>query len=511
MFDNIRRHQGQQRDDEEDVFFAQRQRRFSPQEQTPISHPNLQYDVSQLLSDTNWQKEVPPIQRQDEVENKTGLPDRLKAGVENLSGMAMDDVRVHYNSSKPAQLNAHAYTQGQTIEVGPGQERHLPHEAWHVVQQMQGRVRPTMQVKGYGVNDDRGLEREADVMGKRSVLLTTMGNPTANRSRTESREPSVTVAEKKQSVPITRTKNDKGIVQRKVNADPEQGTRATEEFDGDTPYVITSDYDPTSVWLSQSAAAEVCKHLTKAKLALNMAKSGDEIGDYQADRYELVAAKDAQGGPKKKPDDDEKVLKLISDCGKLAKRIITGAYEGAIEPKGTGKSIESGQEQMASRLIMLEALRKAKIIASDVASTMATAIYKNKPGIEGLEKMFEEYENLSAEKKNEMSVNVGANPAAGEAYMTATGGTRHEGTEDDEAWTYHFGAVLWAQAGDTLVLENYAVEGQATTADYEFKLYGKGSDSDNPHSTTFHESHKASTEHGSHPITIVVTGSSKTS
>jgi hypothetical protein len=97
--------------------------------------------------------------------SRTGLPDRLKAGVERLSGVAMDDVQVHYNSSKPAGIGALAYTQGTDIHVGPGQERHLPHEAWHVVQQEQGRVRATLQMRGFGINDDQGLEREADEMG----------------------------------------------------------------------------------------------------------------------------------------------------------------------------------------------------------------------------------------------------------------------------------------------------------------------------------------------------------
>jgi hypothetical protein len=99
-------------------------------------------------------------------ENKTGLPDDLKSGIENLSGFSMDDTRVHYNSSKPAQLNAFAYAQGTDIQVAPGQEKHLPHEAWHVVQQAQGRVKPTVQMKdNIPVNDDTALEKEADVMG----------------------------------------------------------------------------------------------------------------------------------------------------------------------------------------------------------------------------------------------------------------------------------------------------------------------------------------------------------
>lgn len=104
-----------------------------------------------------------------EPENKTGLPDHLRSGVESLSGLALDDVRVHYNSPQPAQLNALAYTRGAEIYVGPGQEQHLPHEAWHVVQQKQGRVPPTMQMKEAALNDDVRLEKEADLMGAKVI------------------------------------------------------------------------------------------------------------------------------------------------------------------------------------------------------------------------------------------------------------------------------------------------------------------------------------------------------
>ena len=99
------------------------------------------------------------------------MPDHLKSGLENLSYMNLSSVRVHHNSSKPAQLNALAYTQGQDIHLGPGQEKHLPHEGWHAVQQMQGRVKPTMQAKGVSINDEEGLEREADVMGAKTLQM----------------------------------------------------------------------------------------------------------------------------------------------------------------------------------------------------------------------------------------------------------------------------------------------------------------------------------------------------
>jgi hypothetical protein len=118
-------------------------------------------------------EEEEPLQGKFETiqkKNETGLPDNLKSGVENLSGYSLDSVQVHYNSDKPAQLNALAYAQGTDIHVAPGQEQHLPHEAWHVVQQMQGRVQPTMQMmEGVPVNDDAGLEQEADVMGAQAL------------------------------------------------------------------------------------------------------------------------------------------------------------------------------------------------------------------------------------------------------------------------------------------------------------------------------------------------------
>lgn len=96
--------------------------------------------------------------------NKTGIPDRVKAKFEDRSGHFFDDVKVHYNSDRPAQFQALAYTQGQDVYIGPGQERHLGHELGHVVQQMEGRVSATGKLNGEAVNDDAGLEREADRM-----------------------------------------------------------------------------------------------------------------------------------------------------------------------------------------------------------------------------------------------------------------------------------------------------------------------------------------------------------
>ena len=137
------------------------QRQEIPEEEEP-----LQGKMIETIQRQEIPEEEEPLQTKRE--NNTGMPDNLKTGVENLSGIDMSDVRVHYNSSKPAEVGALAYTQGTNIHVAPGQERHLPHEAWHVVQQVQGRVQPTMQLKNVAVNDDKELETEANVMGNRA-------------------------------------------------------------------------------------------------------------------------------------------------------------------------------------------------------------------------------------------------------------------------------------------------------------------------------------------------------
>ena len=139
------------------------QGRFAPVQRQAAEEEEVQM---KRASSPPAQLEAEPARRR----NETGLPDGLKSGIESLSGISLDDVRVHYGSARPAQLNALAYAQGSEIHVAPGQEQHLPHEAWHVVQQAQGRVQPTTQLQdGVPINDDEGLEQEADLMGGRAL------------------------------------------------------------------------------------------------------------------------------------------------------------------------------------------------------------------------------------------------------------------------------------------------------------------------------------------------------
>ena len=98
------------------------------------------------------------------------LPQRLQSGVESLSGVDMRGVKVHRNSAEPARWQAQAFAHGSDIHLAPGQEQQLPHEAWHVAQQKQGRTKSAHgQSTGTALNDDPALESEADRMGLKAA------------------------------------------------------------------------------------------------------------------------------------------------------------------------------------------------------------------------------------------------------------------------------------------------------------------------------------------------------
>ena len=98
--------------------------------------------------------------------NRTGIPEQLKRKVESSSGLLLDDVRIIYNSDRPARLDAAAYTQGNRVYIGPGQERYLSHELGHVLQQKEGLVQAKARSgSSVRINEDPVLERQADEIG----------------------------------------------------------------------------------------------------------------------------------------------------------------------------------------------------------------------------------------------------------------------------------------------------------------------------------------------------------
>ena len=127
-----------------------------------------------------------PIQRSAAAVRDTGgllsdgagraMPGDVQARMEAAFDTDFSSVRISEGPRSRA-LGARAYTQGAEIHFAPGQyqphsesgQRLLGHELAHVVQQSQGRVSTTRQMKGVGLNDDSLLEREADDMADKAM------------------------------------------------------------------------------------------------------------------------------------------------------------------------------------------------------------------------------------------------------------------------------------------------------------------------------------------------------
>ncbi len=137
--------------------------------------------------------------------SKSEMPARVQAKMEHAFGTDFSGVEIHKNDNSATQMNAQAYTQGNSMHFAPGQyspetshgQELLGHELTHVVQQNSGRVAPTTQGKGMLVNDSPALESEADIMGKRAAEGKTVDMPVGN--------------------------NPNGVVQRKTTKDAAQG------------------------------------------------------------------------------------------------------------------------------------------------------------------------------------------------------------------------------------------------------------------------------------------------
>jgi hypothetical protein len=110
------------------------------------------------------------------------LPAQVQHKMEGAFGFDFSSVRVH-EGERAGALGAQAYTQGDQLHFAPGKydpasaggQALIGHELAHVVQQSEGRVAATTQYKGVAVNDDAGLEHEADDWGERAARGESVG------------------------------------------------------------------------------------------------------------------------------------------------------------------------------------------------------------------------------------------------------------------------------------------------------------------------------------------------
>ncbi|OJJ14918.1 hypothetical protein BKI52_40910 [marine bacterium AO1-C] len=167
------------------------QKKANPQQ----AYPTKEKKKKPIQAKNGNGKPITPIQarRGKPLQRKSagsqGLPAQMRTNMESMGGVDLSDVKVHRNSSKPAEIDTkansevfqakqapvqqktEAFAQGSDIHLAPGMDKHLAHEAWHVVQQKQGRVQPTTSSGGVAINDSPQLEKEADDMGAKAMQM----------------------------------------------------------------------------------------------------------------------------------------------------------------------------------------------------------------------------------------------------------------------------------------------------------------------------------------------------
>lgn len=122
----------------------------------------------------------PAAQLQNESVN--GISHSENNAVKELSGGKVDlhesGAKVETTSSSDSRLKSvgarSMAVQGQAI-VGDSRDR--GHEIWHLAQQEMGQVQPTTEINGTPVNDDKGLENDADVKGAKIMQGKFAGPP----------------------------------------------------------------------------------------------------------------------------------------------------------------------------------------------------------------------------------------------------------------------------------------------------------------------------------------------
>ncbi|GAB4477635.1 MAG: hypothetical protein OHK0057_27590 [Thermoflexibacter sp.] len=105
------------------------------------------------------------------------LPAQLKTQMESSMNADFTGVKIHTNSSEAKQMGAKAFARGNNIHFAQGYynpdsqkgKEMLGHELAHILQQRQGKVKPTGTSGGYAVNTDDSLENQADNIGKKAA------------------------------------------------------------------------------------------------------------------------------------------------------------------------------------------------------------------------------------------------------------------------------------------------------------------------------------------------------
>ncbi len=147
---------------------------------------------------------TPPVQ----MKRNEDLPEDFQTKMESSFGEDFSNVKINKDSKDANELDALAFTQGNNIHFKNGEfdssskngQELIAHELSHVVQQRHRDIGTTHKENNYDVNDNEGLEKEADINAKKAVNGEMISNPFSTNQNTNS-SPNTNVSQKK-NLPI---------------------------------------------------------------------------------------------------------------------------------------------------------------------------------------------------------------------------------------------------------------------------------------------------------------------
>ena len=167
------------------------------QEKSIEDFSSLSYDTGDAdppgdKNNLNQLSQAKPPVFQLKSSSSSGMPDETLNKMSSSFGTDFSDVNIHSDSKSATDAGALAYTQGNDIHFAPGQydpgsqsgQELLGHELSHVQQQREGRVQANNEVNGMPLNDDKGLEAEADEGGRMAVQRATATDSVPNTEQT---------------------------------------------------------------------------------------------------------------------------------------------------------------------------------------------------------------------------------------------------------------------------------------------------------------------------------------
>lgn len=445
-----------------------------------------------------------------------GLPEPIQQKMEQSMGADFSNVNIHKNSSEAKDAGAHAFTQGNDIHFAPGQfktdqkgQELIGHELSHVIQQREGRVQANSEVNGMAMNNDKGLETEADTMGAKAAKGESSGKSGGISSGAAS-----------------------GPVQ----------CYAESELDG-VPARISKDLSvalPQSegrhgLYADQGKVEESNKMLAATGAKVRLKEGGDsktaknESGSKNLKKVEPVNMANGTSGDS---------MEMYADCGR-ANSMITGSLDRNATytdlMTGEAQKTESHGDPVYMKYEIFEkvfnqlrthpeykddhrvqrSIKKydgLKVKVQEMGEKIKT---ETKPGriknyrtLQGKywDRMLTVYEMLPGNTKKkfdeQLGINTFANPEVGQGYTTSSGGGPAPGMKDN-TWNFHWGGVVMKSSDgkDNVTLENFSVnEWDAQNTDWSFQMYGPAEEK----GQTWHEQMKDSDTLGLRPTSLAI-------